>query len=43
VELLIGDSTETRKILEWEPKYSFEDLVKRMVENDIKLYKNEMK
>ena len=43
VDLLIGDSTETMKILEWEPKYSFEDLVKRMVENDIKLYKNKMK
>ncbi len=38
VNLLIGDSTETRKNINWEPKYSFNDLVKRMVDNDIKLY-----
>ena len=39
VDLLIGDSTETRKKINWEPKYSFNDLVKRMIDNDVKLYK----
>ena len=38
VDLLIGDSTETRNKINWEPKYSFNDLVKRMIENDIKLH-----
>ncbi len=37
VDLLYGDSKETRKTLNWEPKISFEKLVKRMIENDIKI------
>ena len=34
VDLLLGDSTETRKILNWEPKISFRELVKKMIEWD---------
>lgn len=37
VDLLYGESTETRNVLNWKPKVSFEELVKKMVENDIKL------
>jgi len=37
VELLYGDSTETRKAINWEPKVSFKELVKKMIENDIYL------
>lgn len=37
VELLFGDSNETRKAINWEPKVSFNELVKKMVEWDIKL------
>ena len=37
VEMLFGDSTETRKAINWEPKFSFKDLVKKMIEWDIKL------
>ena len=37
VELLFGDSNETRKALNWEPKISFKDLVKKMIDWDIKL------
>ena len=37
VDLLWGDSDESRKALKWEPKVSFENLIKKMVENDIKL------
>ena len=37
VELLYGDSTESRKQLNWKPKTSFKQLVKKMVEHDIKL------
>jgi GDPmannose 4,6-dehydratase len=36
VELLIGDSTKARKELNWEPKISFEKLVKEMVDEDCK-------
>ena len=36
VEILLGDSTLARKELNWKPKYSFRDLVKEMVESDIK-------
>ena len=39
VELLLGNSKEARKELNWEPKISFDELVKRMIENDIKLLK----
>jgi GDPmannose 4,6-dehydratase len=35
VSTLLGDSTKLRDILGWIPKYSFEDLVKCMVDNDI--------
>jgi GDPmannose 4,6-dehydratase len=37
VELLYGDSTESRKALNWEPKVSFNELVKKMIDNDIRL------
>lgn len=36
VELLHGDSTLARKELGWSPEYTFDDLVERMVKNDIK-------
>ena len=39
VDLLYGDSTESRLVLNWEPKISFRELVDRMVKNDIKLLK----
>jgi len=35
VEYLIGDPRKAKKILKWEPKTSFDDLVKIMVENDL--------
>jgi len=35
VETLWGDSTQSRNELNWTPKYSFDDLVKCMVEHDI--------
>ena len=37
VDFLIGDATKARKALGWKPKVSFSDLVKIMVEADIKL------
>ena len=36
VELLLGNSEEARKELNWKPDNSFDDLVRRMVKNDIK-------
>jgi GDPmannose 4,6-dehydratase len=35
VELLWGDSSMSRKELDWQPKTSFEQLVEKMVENDL--------
>lgn len=40
VELLWGDSTKARTELGWEPKYSFMDLVKEMVQSDLESLKN---
>jgi GDPmannose 4,6-dehydratase len=36
VDLLIGDSSKAKEKLGWEPKVKFKDLVKMMVEADIK-------
>lgn len=35
VDLLLGDSSKARKILEWEPKVDFKGLVKMMVDSDM--------
>jgi GDPmannose 4,6-dehydratase len=36
VDFLLGDSSKAKEILGWEPKTSFKDLVRIMVQNDIK-------
>jgi GDPmannose 4,6-dehydratase len=36
VELLIGDASKARNRLGWEPRYTFESLVREMVEADLK-------
>ncbi len=36
VDFLIGDASKAKKVLGWTPKVSFNDLVKTMVEDDIK-------
>ncbi|MEP6742735.1 MAG: GDP-mannose 4,6-dehydratase [bacterium] len=37
VESLVGDSTKARRVLGWEPTYTFPELVREMVQNDLKL------
>lgn len=37
VELLIGDCEKARKVLGWKRKVNYQELVKLMVENDLKL------
>jgi len=39
VDLLFGDSTETREALQWTPKTTFHELVKKMIDHDIELLK----
>lgn len=41
VDLLLGDSTKARTVLNWKPKVNFKDLVKLMVESDWILAKQE--
>ncbi len=41
VDLLVGDPSKARKQLGWEPKYTFKELVKLMVEHDLKLAEEE--
>ncbi|MEG1544214.1 MAG: GDP-mannose 4,6-dehydratase, partial [Tannerellaceae bacterium] len=41
VELLIGDATKARTRLGWEPEYSLADLIKDMMQSDVKLMKKE--
>ncbi len=39
VDTLLADYSKAKKILKWEPKISFDDLVVSMVENDLKVIK----
>jgi GDPmannose 4,6-dehydratase len=41
VDILLGDATKARTLLNWEPKYSVGDIVKEMVESDINLFKGD--
>jgi GDPmannose 4,6-dehydratase len=42
VELLIGDPSKAKKLLDWEPKTDFKGLVRIMVEADLQLAKKEL-
>ncbi|MGB0409634.1 MAG: GDP-mannose 4,6-dehydratase [Opitutales bacterium] len=42
VDLLIGDASKAKKLLDWEPKVRFKDLVKIMVDSDLVLAKQEL-
>ncbi len=38
VELLLGDATKAKEKLNWKPKLSFENLVKKMIDADLERY-----
>lgn len=40
VDFLVGDSSKARRVLGWKPQVGFKELVKMMVETDIKLLQN---
>ncbi|MCX6707122.1 MAG: GDP-mannose 4,6-dehydratase, partial [Candidatus Woesearchaeota archaeon] len=42
VDVLLGDSSKARKELGWKPKIMFKELVKEMVESDLKELKNKL-
>jgi len=42
VDLLIGDASKAKKLLGWEPKTRFKDLVKLMVDADIKMLQDQL-
>lgn len=35
VDILIGDASKARKLLGWEPKYTFDELIEEMIEKDL--------
>ena len=37
VDLLVGDATKAKQVLGWEPKTSFEELIRLMVRADLEL------
>ena len=41
VETLLGDASKAKKKLNWSPKITFEQLVKEMVDSDLKSAKND--
>src|SRR5215218_6261978 len=41
VDILLGDASKARRILGWEPKISFKQLVRLMVDHDINLAESE--
>ena len=41
VDLLVGDSSKAKQLLDWEPKVDFKELIEMMVDADIeRLYEN---
>ena len=42
INVLQGDASKDRKLLNWSPTVSFEELVKEMVEIDLKLYSKDL-
>ena len=42
VEMLVGDASKARKKLGWKIKYTFDTLVKEMIENDLMLVRKDM-
>jgi GDPmannose 4,6-dehydratase len=43
VDLLLGDPTKAKTVLGWEPKVSFKELVRIMVDSDMKLAERELR
>ena len=43
VDLLVGDASKARKVLGWEPRTTFEDLVRLMVDADVALLEGKLK
>ena len=43
VEHLLGDSTKARRVLGWEPKVSFEQMIRMMVDADLRRVEAELK
>lgn len=41
VETLLGDATKAKKILGWRPKYTFDELVREMISEDLKVAQRE--
>jgi len=41
VDLLLGDYTKAKTELGWEPKYTVEEIIKEMIESDIKLFEKD--
>ncbi|SDR69557.1 GDP-mannose 4,6-dehydratase [Christiangramia echinicola] len=41
VDILVGDAAKCRNELNWEPKYTLSELIKEMVEADLKLFQRE--
>ena len=42
VDLLLGDASKARRALGWEPKVDFKELVRRMVDSDLELARQEL-
>ena len=42
VDLLVGDESKANEKLDWRPKVSFEELVERMVKNDLEIEKQKL-
>jgi GDPmannose 4,6-dehydratase len=41
VELLVGDASKAKRVLDWEPTYTLEALCSEMVKSDIALFKRD--
>ncbi len=42
VDILVGDATKARNVLNWKPRVSFQELVQEMVQHEVKMVKNKI-
>lgn len=41
VDLLVGDASKAKRLLNWEPKYTLDSMISEMVQSDVELFKRD--
>jgi len=41
VDLLVGDASKAKRLLNWEPKYTLDSMIREMIQSDVELFKRD--